>query len=104
MPALLNNRWILSVACCSDELVAETRELILDRDVGDMGGDAQPLRQLLDFAEPLGFRHRLGRDVAHRDVAAFGDELARELAAHARAASGDDGDFSGKILHGNPLN
>ena len=64
-----------------------------------MGGDAQPLRQLFDLAQPLGLRHRLGRDVAHRDIAAFGDELARQLAAHARAASGDDGDLSSKILH-----
>jgi hypothetical protein len=84
------------------EFVAETGELILDRDVCDMGGDAKPLRQLFDLAEPPGFRHRLGRDVAHRDIAAFGDELARKLAAHARAAPGDDGDLSGKILHGDP--
>ena len=30
-----------------DDLVTEARQLILDRDVGDMRGDAQALRQLL---------------------------------------------------------
>src|SRR2546429_7606473 len=83
-----------------NQLVAKACELILDRDIRNMGGDAQPLRQSLLFAKPLGFRHRLGRDVAHGDIAALGDELARQLAAHARAASGDDGDISGKIDHG----
>jgi len=38
-------------------------------------------------------------NVAHRDVAAFGHELAREFAAHACAASGDHGKLSGKVLH-----
>src|SRR5216683_2708164 len=65
-----------------------------------MGGDAQALRQLFQLAKPLGFRHRSCRDIAHRDIAALGDELAREFAAHARAAPGDNGDLSGKILHG----
>jgi hypothetical protein len=31
------------------------------------------------------------------------DQLARELAAHARAAPGDNSDLSGKILHGRSL-
>src|SRR5207237_44122 len=35
----------------------------------------------------------------HRDIAAFSDELARQLAAHARAAPGDHGDLAGEILH-----
>ncbi len=82
-----------------DQLIAKTLEMVLDRDVGDMGGDAQALRQLFRLAQPLGLGHRLHRNVAHRDIAAFGDELAREFAAHARAASGDHGKLSGKILH-----
>jgi len=65
-----------------------------------MGGDAQALRQLLGFAQPLGLGHRLHRNIAHRDVAAFSNQLPRQFAAHARAASGDDGEFSGEILHG----
>src|SRR5216684_1676983 len=65
-----------------------------------MGGDAQALRHLFQLAKLLGFRHRICRNIAHRDIAALGDELARELAAHARAAPGDNGDLSGKILHG----
>ena len=56
------------------QFIAKTYELVLDRDIGDMGGDAQALRQLFDFAQPLGLRHRLGRYVAHRDVAALGDQ------------------------------
>src|ERR1035437_9294975 len=83
-----------------DDLIAEALELVLDRDVGDMGGDAQALRQFLDLAKPLGLRHRISGDIAHRDIAALGDQLTRELAPHARAAPGDNGDLSGKILHG----
>ena len=65
-----------------------------------MRGDAQALRQPFDLAKPLCPRHRIRGDIAHRDVAALGNQLARELAAHARAAAGDDGGLSGKILHG----
>src|SRR5258708_38894104 len=79
--------------------IAEGEQLIRNGDVGDMGGDAQALRQLFRLAKPLGLRHRSCRDIAHRDIAALGDELARELAAHARAAPGDNGGPSGKILH-----
>ncbi|MGY4217385.1 hypothetical protein ACVMFB_003884 [Bradyrhizobium sp. USDA 4522] len=82
-----------------DQLIAEAFVVILDRDVGNVGRDAQALRQLLDLAEPLGLGHRLGRDVAHRDIAALGNELPCQLAPHARAATGDDGNLSGEILH-----
>src|ERR1700716_4587389 len=67
-----------------------------------MRGDAQPLRQLFHLAKPFCFGHRVRRHVAHRDIAALGDQLPRQLAAHARAAPGDDSDLSGKILHGAP--
>ena len=82
-----------------DQLIAKTLQMSLDRDIGDMRGDAQPLRQLFRLAHTPGIGHRFHRDIAHRDVAAFGHELAREFAAHARAASGDHGKLSGKILH-----
>ncbi|MGY4312482.1 hypothetical protein ACVWW1_001785 [Bradyrhizobium sp. JR3.5] len=82
-----------------DQLIAKTLVVILDRDVGNVGGDSQALRQLLDLAEPLGLGHRLDRDVAHRDIASFSNELPRQLAPHARAATGDDGNLSGEILH-----
>jgi hypothetical protein len=82
------------------ELVAEALEMILDRHVGDMRRDAQALRQLLDLAESLGLSHRGFRDVAHRDIAALGNELPGEFPPHARAATGDDGDLSSKFLHG----
>jgi hypothetical protein len=63
-----------------------------------MGRDAQALRQLFQLAKPLGLRHGIRRDIAHCDIAALGDELARKLATH--AAPGDHSDLSGKILHG----
>jgi hypothetical protein len=44
-------------------------------------------------------RPSLRRDVAHRDVAAFGDHLARQFAADTHAVAGNDGNLSGKILH-----
>jgi hypothetical protein len=65
-----------------------------------MRGDAQALRQPLGLAQLPGLGHRLGGNVAHRDIAALGNELARQLPAHARAASGDHGKLSGEILHG----
>ncbi len=40
-----------------------------------------------------------GRDIAHRDIAGFGDQLAGQLAAHARAAAGDDRDPTGEVSH-----
>jgi hypothetical protein len=83
-----------------DQFIAEAQQLVLHGNVGDVGGDAQALRQLFHLAQPLGFRHRARRYIAHRDIAALGDQLAREFAAHARAAPGDDSDLSGKIFHG----
>jgi hypothetical protein len=80
--------------------VAEALHLRLVGYVGDMGGDAEPLRQALRLTEPSGLRHRSSGDIAHRDITAFGHKLAHQLAAHARAAAGDDGDPAGKILHG----
>src|SRR6185295_3246261 len=36
-----------------DQLIAKTLEMVLNRNVGDMRGDAQPLRQLFRLAQPL---------------------------------------------------
>src|SRR5215470_7027765 len=83
-----------------DQLVAEADVMLFDRDVGDVGGDARALRQLLSLTEPFGLRHGVSRDIAHRDIATLGDQLPRKLATHTRAASGDDGILSGEILHG----
>src|SRR5271166_2226942 len=80
-------------------LVAESLHLRFVRDVGDVRGDAQALRQARRLAEPLRFRHRVRKDVTHRDIAAFGDQLADELSAHTRAAAGDDCNPACKILH-----
>src|SRR5271165_3499945 len=80
-------------------LVVESLHLRFVRDVGDVRGNAQALRQARRLAEPLGFRHRVRKDVTHRDIAAFGDQLADELSAHTRAAAGDDCNPACKILH-----
>jgi hypothetical protein len=58
-----------------------------------------PLRQPVGLAEPLRFRHRVGKDIARRDIAALGDQLANELSPHPGAATGDDRDPSFEILH-----
>src|SRR6202012_5016351 len=41
------------------DLAAEALEIILDRDIGDMGGDAQALRQAWRLAQSLWFGHCL---------------------------------------------
>jgi hypothetical protein len=81
------------------DLIAESLHLRFFRDVGDVRGDAQALRQPHRLAEPLRFCHCVRKDVAHRDIAAFRDQLANELSAHTRAAAGDDCDPACKILH-----
>src|SRR5438445_575007 len=40
------------------------------------------------------------KDVAHRDIAALGDQLANELSPHSAAATSDDGYPACEILHG----
>ena len=80
-------------------LACEAIHLLFVRDVGHVRGDPKALRQALDLAQPLGLGHRRRRDVAHGDVAALGDQLAGEFAAHARAAAGDDGNPPCDILH-----
>jgi hypothetical protein len=67
--------------------------------IGDMRRDAQALRQPLRLAEPPRFSHRVRKDIAHRDIAAFGDQLANELSAHTRAAASHDCDPACEILH-----
>src|SRR5262249_12582683 len=98
-PCIVEQQMDLVGLLLLDQLITKTLELILDRNVGDVSGDTQALRKLFDFTEPLGFGHRLRRDVAHRDITAFGDKLARQFAAHTRAASGDDGNLSCEVFH-----
>ena len=81
------------------DLVAKPLDLRGVGHIGDMRRDAQALRQPARLAEPLGFRHRRGGEVAHRDVAAFGDQLPNQLPPHPRAAAGDDRDPAREILH-----
>jgi hypothetical protein len=67
--------------------------------VGDVRGDAQALRQPRRFAEPRCFCHSLRKDIAHSDIAALGHQLANELSAHTRTATGDDCDPACEIPH-----
>ncbi len=81
------------------DLAAKPLDLCGVGHVGDMGGEAQALRQPRRFAQTPGFRDPRRREIAHRDVAALGGELAHQLASHAGAAAGDGRDPAGKILH-----
>ena len=81
------------------DLVAELQHLRLVRDVDDMRGDAQALRQALLLAQPLGLRQPAGRDVAGGNAAALGHELAHQLAAHSRAASRNNGQTAQQVFH-----
>jgi hypothetical protein len=46
------------------DLVAKSLDLRRVGHIGEMGGDAQPLRQPRRLAKPLGFRHSLFGDIA----------------------------------------
>ena len=84
------------------ELVTEAHHLGFVGHIGDMRGDALALIEPGCLAEPLGLGHRATRHVTQRDAAALGRELPRQLATHARAAAGDDGNPARKILHAIP--
>ena len=47
--------------------------------------------------------HVRGRHVADGDVAPLGGELARQLATHAGAAAGDDGELARERVHRSPF-
>ena len=59
----------------------------------------KPCGRPVGLAEPPRFRHRLGKDIARRDIAAFGDQLANEFSSHPAAATGDDRNPACEILH-----
>ena len=82
-------------------LVAEAQDLRFIGDIGDVGGNACALPLL--STEPLRLGHGLRGDIAHGDIAALGNQLARQFAAHAGAATGNDRKPAGKILHVVPL-
>jgi len=84
------------------DLGSEGQHLVGVADVGLVGGDPGAGRCALLGEQPA-LGHRLGRHVAHGDVAALGGELAGQLASHAGAAAGDGGDASLEALHRSPL-
>src|SRR5260370_21736364 len=81
------------------DFIAKPLHLRFVGDMGDVRGNEQALRQAPRLAEPLRFCHRVRKDIAHRDIAAFGDQLANELSAHTRAAASHDCDPAREILH-----
>jgi len=64
------------------DLVAKSLDLRLVGHIGEMRRDTQALRQPRRFAQPPGFRHPLFGDVANRDIAGLGGQLADELSPH----------------------
>src|SRR5215469_10170040 len=81
------------------DLVAKSLDLRLVGYIGEMRRDTQALRQPRRLAQPPGFRHPLRRDIAHRDIAGLGGQLAYELSPHSRTAPCDDRDPAREILH-----
>ena len=100
MPALLNTRLMWSVVVLRDDLVAEPG----DRRAASATSQRCAVtvvpagRGLLGQLDGLG--HRVGVDVARGDRAPLGGELDDELAAHAGAATGDDGELPLERFHG----
>ena len=78
-----------------DDLVTERHQIGLDRDVDDPGEAADVGGLVGDDRRGLG--HRVGREVTERDVGAGDRQLTHELAAHAGAAAGDDGDLACEV-------
>ena len=68
-------------------------------DVGDVAGEGHALRAAVGIAKARGLRHVFGEQIAHRHAGALRHQLAHQLAAHARAAAGDDGELACEILH-----
>jgi hypothetical protein len=83
----------------SGDLVAKPLHLRGVGNIGDVGGHAQALRHSRRFAQKLRFRQPRCRNVAHRDTASFGDQLANQFPSHPRAAAGNDRDLPREILH-----
>src|SRR6516165_885696 len=81
------------------DLGAEALHLREVGHVGDMRRDAQALRQPRRLAQPHGFRHPLCSEIAHRDIARLGDQLAHQLPPHPRTAAGDNRDPTRELLH-----
>jgi hypothetical protein len=81
-------------------------ELLYLRCVGDVGHmpcEAQAMRQPSRFTERVRLRHPRRREVAHRDVAPFRNQLAHKFPPHSRAAAGNDSSPAREIFHGRNL-
>ena len=77
---------------------AEAHHLLFDRHVGLMRGDLHVACRA-GQCQLLGLGHGLGRKVANGHTASFSRKLTSQLAPHAHAATGNDREFSSKILH-----
>src|ERR1039457_1508424 len=79
--------------------ITECENLGLVRDISHKGRHPDARRRPLE-GERLRLGHGVGEHVARRDVASLGSEMADELPAHPRAATGDNGDAPLETLHG----
>ncbi len=89
---------LLGIVALAD-FIAKPLHLRLIGHIGDVRGNPQALRQPRGFAKLPGFLHRRPKDIAHRDIAGFGDQLADQLPAHPRTAAGDHRDLPCEISH-----
>src|SRR6266478_3374891 len=99
IPALLNNKWILSVwwrsATSSRNRSTRLRSATSAMCVVTRSPCGNPAA-----SHSLCVSARAGRrDVAHRDIAGFRHQLADQLAAHAAAAAGDYRGPPSELLH-----
>ena len=101
-PCIVEQEMNLVSVLLRSNVIAKPQDLSLTRHISDVRRNAQPLRQPVGLAELLRLRHCLGKDVAHRDIAAFNDQLPNKLSPHARATTGDDRDSARELLHRRP--
>ena len=103
IPALLNSRWMRSVACWS---AASSRKRSTSASLDTSARCAVTRRPC---GSPAASHSRrvsampARGDVAHGNVTALGHQQAHQLASHSRSAAGDDGDPAGEFFHRSPL-
>jgi hypothetical protein len=101
-PGIVEQQMDLVSVVALGDVGAKPLDLRRVGDIGKVRRDAQALGQPRRRTEPLGFRHPLRRDIAHRYIAGLGDQLADELPPHPRTAAGHHRDPAREFFHLSP--